>query len=132
MLRFSQALAVSVLASTVLLGCGDKINPMHSNQTGGTTEVDGGGAGIDGGTPAAATYSATIKPLLDKYCNACHAPSPSLGIDPLLDTYSGAKANAVAANDAIQSGTMPPSGKAPTDAEAKAFQDWVNQGAPNN
>jgi hypothetical protein len=131
MLRFSQAIVVSLLASAFLLACGDKINPMHSKQTEGAAGADGGGgAGIDGGTPTAVTYSGTIKPLLEKYCTACH--NPAQGITPLLDTYSNAKANAVAANDAIRAATMPPSGKAPTDAETQAFQDWVNLGAPNN
>jgi len=132
MLRFSQAIVVSLLASTFLLACGDKLNPRGPKETGGaagSTGVDGG-AGIDGGTPTAVTYSGTIKPLLEKYCTACH--NPAQGITPLLDTYSNAKANAVAANDAIKAATMPPSGKAPTDAETQAFQDWVNQGAPNN
>jgi hypothetical protein len=129
MLRFSQAIVVSLLASTFLLACSEKINPMGPKETGGAAGVDGG-AGIDGGTPTAVTYSGTIKPLLEKYCTACHTAAQS--ITPLLDTYSNAKANAAAANDAIKAATMPPSGKAPTDAETQAFQDWVNQGAPNN
>jgi len=132
MFRFSQALVVSLLASAFLLACGDKINPLGPKETGGSTGVDGGGsAGLDGSTPIAVTYSGTIRPLLDKYCTSCHSPT-SRDIPPILDTYAGAKANAAAANAAISTGGMPPSGKAPTDAETQAFQDWVNQGAPNN
>jgi cytochrome c5 len=133
MLRFSQAIVVSLLASTFLLACSDKINPRGSKETSGaagSTGADDGG-GIDGATPQAATYSGTIKPLLEKYCTSCHSPT-TLDIPPMLNTYGDAKANVAAANDAIRTASMPPSGKTPTDAETKAFQDWVNQGAPNN
>jgi hypothetical protein len=62
--------------------------------------------------------------------SGCHAGSdPIAGI--ALDTYANVSANAAAANDAIQTGAMPPDGPL-TAAEQKSFQDWVTAGAPNN
>jgi hypothetical protein len=124
MLRFSQAIVVSLLASTFLLACGDKINPMGSNTTGG----GGGSPGVDTGTSTEVTYSGTIKPFLDTYCTSCHQPSKS--ITPPLDTYNDAKANATACKNAMQISSMPPSGKAPSDAEKQTFQDWITLGFP--
>jgi len=128
MLRFSQAIVAGVMASTFLFACGDKINPKGDQPTdsavAGSTGFDGGGGGTDGPV----TYTQAIKPILDKYCTGCH--SPALAIPPALDTYNDAKANASAAHDAIEAGTMPPSGKAPTAAETQALQDWITQGTP--
>jgi hypothetical protein len=124
MLRFSQAIVATVMASTFLFACGDKINPQGDQPTDSAvvTGVDGGGENT-----GPVTYTQTIKPFLAKYCTGCH--SPSLGISPALDTYSDAKAHAADCAGAMQT-TMPPSPPKPTDAEKQAFQDWITQGTP--
>ncbi len=93
----------------------------------GSTDV-----GTDPGTSqdvaAAPTYTAQIKALLDGNCTGCHSTaSPSHGI--ALDTYATAKANASAANSAIQAGYMPTGGPLST-AQKAAFQAWVTAGEP--
>jgi cytochrome c5 len=134
MLRFSQAIVVSLLASSVLFACGDKINPKGDEPTpsggAGTAGAGGNGGGGSTGTPTAITYSGTIKPFLDKYCTTCHASGGAYS--PALDSYSLAKNSAPNSLADIQ-GTgaiaMPPSGSPqPTAAEKKLFQDWVDQG----
>jgi len=105
--------------------------------TGGTTSAvggttGGGGSAAGGTTSSTVSYAATIAPLMKANCatSGCHAGSdPIAGI--ALDTYANVSANAAAASDAIQTGSMPPDGPL-TPAEQKAFQDWVTAGAPNN
>jgi len=123
MLRFSQAIVVSLLASTFLLACGDKINPAGSNNPGG-----GGSTGDDSGTSTAVTYAGTIQPFLTKYCTSCH--NPTTAMSPILNSYDTAKANATACNNDLEVGTMPPSGTKPTAAEKQAFQEWITLGFP--
>ena len=88
-----------------------------------------GGAAASGGS-SGASYSKDIAPMLKSNCTSCHAGAfaPS-GVD--LSTYAGAKANAGAANSAIQAGKMPPSG-ALSATNKQLFQSWVTEGAPNN
>ena len=119
MLRFSQAIVVSLLASIFLLACGDKINPLGSKETGGATGFDGGSTG------GPVTYTQTIQPFLEKYCTGRHVPA--LSILPPLNTYNDAKAHAADCASAMQT-TMPPSPPKPTSAEIQAFQEWINQG----
>ena len=128
MLRILGTALVGVLLSVLLLACGEKKNP-----EGDVPSDNPGQGGVDGGgstcTTGKVSYSQTIKPLLEQYCTACHSAS---GTSPALDTYADAVANAKASNEAIQTGTMPLGGTALTDAQKKAFQDWVDQGTPNN
>lgn len=56
--------------------------------------------------PERATYYADVKPILDARCINCHV---SGGVAPFaLDSYASAKLYAGAANDAVQTGKMPP------------------------
>jgi hypothetical protein len=96
---------------------------------------DGSGVGGSGGSTsdtglALASFASQIEPLLKTNCTNCHGgANPQSGID--LSTYAGAKGAANAANSAIQSGRMPPSGQL-SGAMKQLFQSWVNQGAQNN
>jgi hypothetical protein len=91
-------------------------------------------ASVTGTVVTVASYSKTIAPMMTASCalSGCHAgSSPNLWMG--LDTYANVKANAAAANSAIQAGAMPiGAGVALTAADKKNFQDWVSLGAPNN
>jgi hypothetical protein len=140
MTEFKKTLAFGILAIVVPLGCGDKQNPLGDYQppgntagapgTGGDTGAGGGGAGGASGV----SYADVIAPMMTQSCavSGCHAgASPIMGIG--LDTYDKVKANASAANAAIQSGIMPiPPGANLTSTDKQNFQDWVSAGAPNN
>ena len=85
--------------------------------------------GSDGGV-ASVLFSTQIQPMLNQNCTRCHGgSSPTSGIG--LDTYAKVKANATAANGAIQSGRMPPGG-ALSAANKQLFQAWISEGMPNN
>ncbi len=103
-----------------------------TTSAGGTASGSGGAAG--GTTTATVTYSKTIAPLMAASCalSGCHSgSSPVLGIG--LDSYANVKANATAADGAIQAGTMPTgNGAALTATDKKNFHAWVSAGAPNN
>lgn len=83
-----------------------------------------------GDTASTTSYAAQIAPLLKANCTSCHGGSkPQSGID--LSTYAGVKANASAANTAIQKGIMPPTG-ALSSANKLLFQSWIDGGEQNN
>ena len=130
-------------------GVGGNLGSGGFQGTGGTPAVGGaaggspgsGGAGTNrdagnvadvgaGDTSSAISYATQITPLMKANCTSCHGGSnPQSGIN--LSTYAGVKANASAANSAIQNGIMPPSG-ALSSANKLLFQTWVNQGELNN
>lgn len=130
-------------------GVGGNLGSGGAQGTGGTSAVGGaaggspgsGGAGTNrdagnvadvgaGDTLSAISYATQIAPLMKANCTSCHGGSnPQSGIN--LSTYAGVKANASAANSAIQNGIMPPSG-ALSSANKLLFQTWVNQGELNN
>jgi hypothetical protein len=85
---------------------------------------------LAGDAVAQVSYATQIAPLLSANCTSCHGGSgPSAGIS--LNSYANVKANANAANSAIQAGIMPPAG-ALSAANKLLFQTWVNQGMQNN
>lgn len=120
MSRVFRAALVGTFASTLLLACGEKNNPEGDVPS----DSPPGQA-----TSGQVSYSQTIKPLLDQFCNTCHSAS---GTPPALDTYADAVRSAKAANEAIQDARMPLGGATLSDAQKKAFQDWLDQDTPNN
>ena len=95
--------------------------------SGGSGGRSDAGSGADSG---AVSYSKDIQPLLNSNCTSCHGGSgPRAGVN--LSTYASAKANASAANLAIQRGTMPPSGPLST-VNKQLFASWVSAGTPSN
>jgi hypothetical protein len=99
---------------------------------GGATGGTGGLSGAGGSTTAVVSYKNTIAPIMAKSCatsSMCHATGNPWSVD--LDTYAGVKSNAAASINAIEGGTMPPSGTISA-ADLKSLQDWVNTGSPNN
>ncbi|HEX7505779.1 MAG TPA: hypothetical protein VF550_03335, partial [Polyangia bacterium] len=98
--------------------------------TGSAPEVARGPEAGTGDTGSSVSYATQIAPLLSANCTSCHGGSnPQSGID--LSSYTKVKSNASAANSAIQSGRMPPSG-ALSAANKQLFQTWVSQGMLNN
>jgi hypothetical protein len=102
----------------------------------------GGGGGGGGKTSAPAevgaqevssspdiTWYSTAKPLLDRYCVACHSES---GVAPFaLETYQQAYGKRSALVYVLESGTMPPAGYAGlTAGESDLLQQWLDAGAP--
>ena len=81
------------------------------------------------------TYSATIWPVIQKYCAGCHSgATPSGGI--LLNSYSAVQtvaANGRLINALIGAGVpkMPPSGSFSA-CRIRQFEIWVNNGFLNN
>ncbi len=122
MSRLFHAALVAAVASILLFACGEKNNPegdLPSDDPVPATPA----------TPGQVSYSQTIKPLLDQFCNVCHSAT---GTSPALDSYAEAVKSAKASNEAIQSARMPLGGSVLSDAQKQAFQDWVDQGTPNN
>jgi hypothetical protein len=111
--------ALAAVISTLLLACGEKNNPEGDLPS--DTPVQA--------TPGQVSYSQTIKPLLDQFCNICHSAT---GTSPALDSYTDAVKSAKASNEAIQSARMPLGGATLSEVQKQAFQDWVDQGTPND
>lgn len=108
-----------LICISLLLSCGEKINPVRNNDQGnGQIEV---------------TYSNQIKPIFDNNCIRCHATdlqgSARNGAPPNVNfnSYSNAINSAGLANSRIQAGTMPPDGGLPSD-DRDLFQQWIDQG----
>jgi hypothetical protein len=82
------------------------------------------------------TYSGTIKPVMDIFCNGCHMGSnPQGGID--FNSFAGIKASIengqFIASIKHESGyIMPKNGNKLSDCKIALFEKWVNEGAPNN
>jgi len=121
MVRFNSTRLISTMALGLLLGCGDKQNPLGEHTP---------PAPSDSGSVV--SYSRTIAPMMAASCTmaGCHGATGSLG----LDTYDGVKAWATDCNNAIQAKTMPivPPGAELTDTDRANFDAWVKAGAPNN
>lgn len=76
----------------------------------------------------AVSYTNDIRPILNNHCITCHSGSGApRGIQ--LDSFAAAKANAAAANAAVQSGLMPLVGSLTADEKA-LLQAWVDAGTP--
>jgi hypothetical protein len=88
-------------------------------------------SGVDfSGQPhvVAVSYTNDIRPILNNHCITCHSGSGApRGIK--LDSFADAKANAAAANAAVQSGLMPLVGSLTADEKA-LLQAWVDAQAP--
>ena len=68
--------------------------------------------------------------MVNSACTSCHGGSnPSGGLS--FTTYNNVKAYGKSMNSAIQSNAMPPGGGMAS-ADKQMFQNWVNEGMPNN
>ncbi len=82
-------------------------------------------------------YSTTILPILNLYCNGCHAGSrPQGGVD--YNSYTGVKAT-VDARNLIGSikhlrgfVAMPKNGSSIPDCKIRQIEKWISEGAKNN
>lgn len=76
------------------------------------------------------SYKTDIAPLLSQECSGCHNNSnASAGVN--LSSYSNVSKYASKSLGAINSGSMPPSGKWSAD-KITVFSKWISQGKLNN
>lgn len=99
---------------------------------GGSAGVSAGGGTGTGGTaapPPAVSWYSTAKPLIERYCVACHADG---GVAPFpLQTHSQVLAKRSAMIYVLEADTMPPQGYADLrPGDSRLLQDWLNAGAP--
>jgi mono/diheme cytochrome c family protein len=102
----------------------------------------GGGGGGGGGAPSqaevgsqeagqepAVTWYSAAKPLLDRYCVACHSDG---GLAPFpLETYQQAYGKRSALVYVLEAGTMPPAGYADLSVrDSDLLLEWLDSGAP--
>ena len=85
------------------------------------------------------TYSGAIAPMMQKYCNSCHATaSASSGGGIVLDTYSGVLAQAQNGKllgdlqHATGFNAMPKGGNKLSDCKVTQVSKWIQAGSPNN
>ncbi len=85
------------------------------------------------------TYATAIKPMIAKYCNACHATSSaSSGGGIILDTYAGLQAQALNGNllgdlqHATGHNAMPQGAAKLSDCKITQVSRWIAAGALNN
>jgi mono/diheme cytochrome c family protein len=86
------------------------------------------------------TYTKDIKPIIDANCVSCHSTTiaKSAGGGNILDTYEGAKSQAVSGtlfnvvNHTAGSSKMPKSANKLNDCSIVKIKTWVDAGAPNN
>ena len=127
--------SLTIVTATVLLvwglaNCGTKQDPV---------QVGDGGEQVgaaDGGDKQA-TWTGSVKPLIDRSCANCHASTVQGGArngaptGVNLGTYDEVFKHRSRVNARIQAGTMPPSGG--MDGKDRALiQSWVDQGAPGS
>lgn len=82
----------------------------------------------------AATYSASIKPIIESKCataSACHGVRSSRGDYTTYIDLKTAANNGSLENKTLTDKTMPPSGALSLD-ERKKIKCWLNSGSPNN
>ena len=76
------------------------------------------------------SYQQKIVPILTKYCTSCHNASfKAANVD--LSSYTEMVKHAENSLDAIQDGSMPPSGKL-SELLIQDFTCWIKQGKLNN
>ena len=100
-------------------------------------------AGDDSAAPQGTSYTLAVKPLLEKYCKACHGASGGWAADSYENVVnSGDSGPAVVPGEpensslvtrmlTTGSGLMPPMGKL-AEEDIQVIVDWVMEGAPNN
>lgn len=84
---------------------------------------------ISGGAITHPTYAKDIKPIMDVNCISCHDQNGSF---PDLTNYSGVSDNAETILSEILSGDMPQGGTKLNTNTIKTFQNWMNNGKPQN
>ena len=86
---------------------------------------------------AAVDFSASVKPVLEKYCLSCHNAERGYGgvrVHTREALFAGKPVVAGAPEKStlyttMKAGTMPPAGPKPTAAEIEAIRQWIAEGA---
>ena len=99
---------------------------------GGGSSATGSGGTVGAGsvsTPPAVSWYSTARPLIERYCVACHTEG---GVAPFpLQTHSQVVAKRSAMVYVLEGDTMPPQGYANLlPGETGLLLDWLNAGAP--
>jgi hypothetical protein len=112
--------AFGFAVAAVGLGCGPKLNIDDTLGSGTDGSTDGGGGG------PVVSFTANVKPLLDKNCKACHAVNQS----PQFSDYDSTKTYATRIYREIANGSMPP-GRALPSSDADIIKAWIDGGYVN-
>ncbi len=84
---------------------------------------------VSGGVVLHPSYTQNIKPVMDNYCISCHQAGSQ---DPDLTTYQLVKDNSAMIYQDIVSGSMPEGGEKLPSTTIQTFQNWMNNGMPEN
>ena len=95
----------------------------------GVSAEGGAGTGSAGAPPPAVSWYSTAKPLIERYCVACHTEG---GVAPFpLQTHNQVLAKRSAMIFVLEGDTMPPQGYADLGpGETRLLLDWLDAGAP--
>ena len=79
------------------------------------------------------TYGASVKPILDNYCKACHSAGNSISFDSYPDTkVTASNGQLLGSIKQISNySAMPPTGKL-SDMQIAIIERWITNGCPNN
>ncbi len=115
------ALPVCLVLSACGGGGGGDSSTVSGQATGGSDSTS---------PPPAVSWYSTAKPLIERYCVACHTQDSTLASFS-LESYNQVLAKRSALIYVLENGTMPPQGYAgPTATETGLLLDWLNAGAP--
>lgn len=83
------------------------------------------------------SFSATIQPLLNNNCTACHsgdAPSGGITLTNYADIVNVANSGSLLGTIKHESGfpAMPQGGASLSDCSISQVEEWIRQGTPNN
>lgn len=123
-----------LVIAVIIVSCSkDNEQDLNSNPGGGNP----GGGGSTSCDTVNMQYAASIKPILQNNCYACHGNGLSNG-GVTLDTYAGVKAVADngklvgVINHAAGFKQMPQGGAKLSQCNIDKIEAWIKRGAPNN
>ena len=96
----------------------------------GEAPADGDAAGDDDSTSGALAWNGTAGQFFNRYCVACHGPSPVEGEAPRLDSYDRITGELGEVREVVAEGEMPEEYKRPTADQIDQVVAWANGGAP--
>ena len=118
---FARAAAVSLLVTVAGCGGGGSSSSSALN----SSQVD-----TQGAAAPAVSWHSTAKPLIDRYCAACHTDGSELAPFP-LQSYDQVFNKRSAIAYTLEADTMPPLGFADLSPEQAALlKQWIDEGAP--
>lgn len=98
----------------------------------GEAPADDDAAGDDDSTSGALAWNGTAGQFFNRYCVACHGPSPVEGEAPRLDSYDRITEEIGEVREVVAEGEMPEEYKRPTADQIDQVVAWANGGAPES